>query len=119
MDSDYNNYNNNGAYHNVPQRSSHPGLATGALIAGILSVILGYCSGYGGIFAGITAVILAIFSKGKGEKMSGKAIAGIITGAVGIIMGLVIIITALQMLKSGGIDDIIQQYKDLLEFYSK
>ena len=108
--------NNN--YYNSRQ-NQRSGLSTGSMIAGILSIVLGYSTGFFGMFAGITAIVLGIFSRQKGQKMSGKAIAGIITGAVGLIMGTVIVTLSIMMIKANGISDILEQYQDLIDFYNR
>lgn len=121
MDNDnYNNQNGyndfNGGYGNR-RPAQRAGLATASLIVGILSVPLGYCTGYLGIIMGITAVVLGIFSKGNAHRMSGKSIGGIITGAIGTVLGFSMLAMALWMIKNN--PDIMKQYQDLIDFYNR
>ena len=112
----YNNQNRNTNFYNR-QPAGRPGLATASLIVGVLSLPLGYCTGYLGIIAGVVAVVLGIFSRGNAPKLSGKAIIGIITGAAGIILGTFMTAMALIMIKNN--PDFIKQYQDLIDFYNK
>ena len=94
MDNNYNNnYNNDYNYNNYNQGNGYPpqdrkGMAIASLILGIISIPLGCCA-YLGVIPGIIAVFLGIFSKGAAPRHSSKAIAGIITGAVGAVLGII------------------------------
>lgn len=58
-------------------------LAIASLVCGILSILLCCCIKIPSILLGGTAIGLAIASKKPNQNMSGLAIAGIITGAIG------------------------------------
>jgi len=74
------------------------GMAIGALVCGILSVLC-HCVPFAGMFIGfalsIAAIVLGVLEKKKiannesSEKGSGMALAGIILGAVGIVFGII------------------------------
>lgn len=59
-----------------------------SLVLGILSILTACCCGMG-ILLGIGAVVTGIISKSKNMGGAGLAIAGIVTGAVGIFCGIV------------------------------
>lgn len=65
-------------------------MATASLVMGILSIVLSCCCCMGGVFGGL-AVLFACLSKTDGP-FDGKAMAGLITGIIGILLGIVGII---------------------------
>lgn len=84
--------NNAGA--NAPQKSN--GMATAALVLGIVSIVFCWVVWLGAI-AGILAIVLAIVAKNKIKQdpnMGGKGAAngGLITGIIGLIITVIIII---------------------------
>lgn len=122
MDNNYNNNFNNdyNNYDNFNQNNGYPpqerrGMAIASLILGIIAIPAG-CCGYLGAIAGIVAVFLGIFSKGAAPRHSGKAVAGIITGAVGAVFAIVMTILSLRLMSD---PDFMAQYKELIEFYNK
>lgn len=121
MDNNYNNnYNNDYNYNNYNQGNGYPpqdrkGMAIASLILGIISIPLGCCA-YLGVIPGIIAVFLGIFSKGAASRHSSKAIAGIITGAVGAVFGIIMTILSLKLMAD---PNFMAQYKELVEFYNK
>ena len=121
MDNNYNNnYNNDYNYNNYNQGNGYPpqdrkGMAIASLILGIISIPLGCCA-YLGVIPVIIAVFLGIFSKGAAPRHSSKAIAGIITGAVGAVFGIIMTILSLKLMAD---PDFMAQYKELVEFYNK
>jgi hypothetical protein len=74
-----------------PQQSQ--GLAIGALVCGIIS-ILSVCVWFLSIPLGIVAVILGIIGKGKAQRGEaggqGLAKAGLILGAIGVVLSLIL-----------------------------
>ena len=78
------------------------GLAIGALVLGILSVVCCCCCIGINIILGIIAIILAVVSrKNSNGKMSGMAIAGLVLGILGVIGGIVSIIITVASGASG------------------
>lgn len=65
-------------------------MATTSLVMGIMSIVLSCCCCIGGVFGGL-AVLFACLSKTDGP-FDGKAMAGLITGIIGILLGIVGII---------------------------
>lgn len=63
------------------------GLGTASVVLGILSIIGAACC-CGGLPFGITGLILGCVSSGKGNR-SGSATAGIVTSAIGIVLGVI------------------------------
>jgi len=61
-------------------------MALASMIVGILSIVLSCCC-YLGMILGSVAVILAGLSRVE-EKMTGQALAGMITGIFGIVFGI-------------------------------
>jgi hypothetical protein len=76
------------------------GLAVASLVLGILSVLL-FCFWYFGIVCAILAIIFGVI--GKNSIQRGMAIAGIVLGAIGLAIDLLIPVLAVAMLSSGAI----------------
>lgn len=75
---------------NKPQN----GLGIASLVLGIVSIVL--CCAYAGIWAGIPAVVLGYLSMNKAKQglatNRGLALAGLITGAIGVALAVILII---------------------------
>ncbi len=94
------------------------GLATGALVLGILSVV-SVCCIYGSwIFGGI-GITLGLLSRGKEKKMSTNAMVGVITSIVGIVLSVVVlaysIVTVVKSFGDNGFMKYLEEYQKLLE----
>lgn len=84
------------------------GMGIGALVCGILAVVLGIVVGY--LFfpalLGVVAVILGVLGMGKAKRGEatnrGMALAGTITGAIGVVITVLWIVFAIAVLSSGG-----------------
>jgi hypothetical protein len=109
-------------YSTPPQRPSS-GLAVAAMIVGIVSIFPGCClARFGGMLVlGLVAVILGIMARnaaaaGRGGG-GGMALTGIITGAIGLALGLLLLL----LVQFGGpaiqnkINQILQQQKQQLQ----
>jgi Na+/melibiose symporter-like transporter len=77
--------------------SGSNGLAVAALVVGIISLIGIFCFGVGGILFGLVAVVLGVLGMKKanaqpGAPQKGLAIGGIVTGALGLLIGIVILV---------------------------
>lgn len=73
--------------------SGSNGLAVAALVVGIISLIGIFCFGIGGILFGLVAVVLGVLGMKKanaepGAPQKGLAIGGIVTGALGLLIGI-------------------------------
>jgi hypothetical protein len=73
----------------VPGTGSSNGLAVAALVVGIIAVVTSFC--VIGALAGIIAVVLGVLGlqrarREPGEPQKGLAIAGIVTGAVAVVV---------------------------------
>lgn len=80
-----NNMNNMGGYNQNPNMNQGgSGLAIASLICGIVSILGFCCCTPIGILCGIAGVVCGILSKKNGGNGAGMALAGIITGAVGV-----------------------------------
>lgn len=64
-----------------------------SLVTGILSILC-CCSRWMCIIFAVAAIVLGILSMNKEEEGRGMAIAGIICGAVGLVLGIIVIIIA-------------------------
>lgn len=69
--------------------SATNGLAVAGLVVGIVAFFSGWVPVFG-LAVGITAVILSILGIRKGGQQKGMAIAGLVTGGLGLLWGLVI-----------------------------
>lgn len=115
MDNNFFNNNDYNDINNTPHERK--GLATASVLVGITSIVTGYCTGIFGIIFGLVAILMGFFSKGALVQRSGKAIAGIITGAVGIVLGIIMLVLAVVLMTTN--PDFLQQYQELLEFYNR
>lgn len=117
----------------VPAGSSN-GLGTASLVLGILSLVTWFLL-IGGLF-GIVAVIVGFLGRGKAKRNEasngGMALAGIITGAVGILLTVLVIVGVAALFSTGefsnltdclqdadgdqeAIDDCRRQFEDSLQ----
>lgn len=80
------------------------GMATAALVLGILALILCWTI-VGGIVLGLLAVILGIIAVGRARRGEapgrGRAIAGIVTGALGLLISIALIAIGVSIFNSG------------------
>jgi hypothetical protein len=80
----------------VQQKSTTNGLAVAALVVGILSLPFGFACGSGVLF-GIAAIVLGFLGRKKandemGGQGAGMALAGIITGALGLLISVAFVL---------------------------
>lgn len=69
--------------------SGSDGWSIAAFVFGILAILTCCCYGISGIVFGIVAIVLACISKSQnGGRMPGLALAGLICGIVGAVLGL-------------------------------
>lgn len=85
------------------------GLGIASMVLGILSLITICCVPYGPIVLGIIAIVLGIVQIVKNEK-KGMAIAGIVCGAIGLIVYVVLLAWGSYAMSSGLYDEILRQY---------
>lgn len=85
------------------QAGNRNGLGTASLVLGILSLVTWFLV-IGGLF-GIVAVILGFLGRGKAKRREadngGMALAGIITGAVGILLTILVIVGVAALFSTG------------------
>lgn len=94
------------------------GMATAAMVLGIISIVLGLF-GWLGIITGLVAVILAVVAKNQikaDPSMSGSAGAakgGLIMGIIGIALGIIITILAIMAVNAmaNSFQDAADQYQ--------
>ena len=82
-------------YAQAPAPASN-GMAVAALVVGIISLAGFLCVGVGGVVLGPIAVLLGILGLRRanalpGTPQKGVAIAGIVTGAIGLLIGLAVV----------------------------
>ena len=88
------------------------GFAISSLVCGIVSLLCS-CCGWLGITVSVAAVVLGIVSINKKEEGKGMAIAGIICGGIGLLIGIVSTIMGIAL---NGMDpDAITNYVEQLE----
>ena len=71
-----------------------PGMAIASLVLGIVSIVTGCCIYYLSIPCAILAIVFGVIVLRKNEGGRGMCIAGIICGAVGILLSILLIIFA-------------------------
>ncbi len=79
-------------YAQAPGSTSN-GLAVAALVVGIISLLGLFCFGVPGLLLGTIAIVLGVLGIKKantlpGQPQKGLAIGGIVTGAIGMLVGL-------------------------------
>ena len=99
---------------NQPTKGTGKGAGIASLICGIIALV-GCCGAwYVGIPCGIAAVICGIIQCKK-KQSKGLAIAGIICGAIGIVLSIVILIAVVVLMNSGMYE---QMWEEIMyEFY--
>ncbi|WP_029233533.1 hypothetical protein [Butyrivibrio sp. VCB2006] len=90
----YNNYNYNKAHNELDK---HVSLATLSLVIGLISIPFCFFM-YTGIILGGIAVVLAILSKGTAGKLLPQAKKGIFYGAIGVVLGYVVLVSSIHTL---------------------
>ncbi len=94
-----------GPYSGYPVMTPTNGKATTALIVGITTLVLSWCCGFGVL--GLVAIVLGTKARSEIRRSEGRqsgegvALAGIITGAIALVIG-VLVIVALGALLSFG-----------------
>lgn len=87
------------------QAAKTNGKATGSLITGIASLVLSWCCGLG--LAGIVAIVLGVKARneirasGGTQNGDGMAVAGIITGAIAAVIGLLALVFLVLVIATG------------------
>ena len=83
------------------------GFAIASLVMGILSILGCCCYGLAGIIFGILGIIFGcIQQKAEYGKKPGMAIAGIITSAVGLILGIIVILCFVLFAGAGALESL-------------
>lgn len=81
------------------------GKATASLVVGISSLVLSWCCGLG--LAGIAAIVLGVKARTEirashgTQEGDGMALAGIVTGAIAVVLGLLVLILIVVALAAG------------------
>lgn len=94
---------------------SSGGMATASLVFGILAIITCCCI-YTAMIFGALAVIFALLSRGGERKLSSVAVAGLILGIIGMVLGILFISFFIisAILEYGGLEHYIDSYYDFL-----
>lgn len=103
----YNNMPNQ--LYNQPPQPPKMGMAIAALVIGLLSMTL-CCTG--GTFLGIVGIILGIIALTKNYDGKGMAIAGIITSALGVLIGLFMIVYMVVFVYA--FNEAMEEYEDMM-----
>ena len=103
-------YGNTGAtYGSTGETTESKGLATASLICGIASILLSCCCGCGciNLLLCIPGIICGILQKPMSDgSKPGTAKAGIITSAVGIVLGIIMSVVSCYLIQSGTLDSL-------------
>ncbi len=89
------------------------GWSVASMVLGILSVIC-CCTGYAGIVFGALAIIFAVISRKNLGYFDGMAVAGLVLGIIGFVLGAAILIASFTM-----DDAFFEEYNKYLEDYLK
>ena len=94
------------------QTQGGSGLAIGSMVCGILSIVF-CCGSWISWILSVVAIVLGAVSISKGRRGKGMAMAGIITGAVGIVLSILILIVAGIMGATGDL----AEYSHYFDYY--
>lgn len=79
------------------------GMAVAALVLGILAIVLSFTV-IGGIVLGLLAVVLGLIASGRAKRGQaagrGMAIAGYVTGAIGVLLAVGLVVLGVSLLNS-------------------
>jgi hypothetical protein len=91
------------------------GMAIAALVLGIAALVLCWTA-FGGLVLGLLAVVFGIVALGRARRGEaggqGRAIAGLITGAIGIVLGAVLLFVYINLFTSSGFTDLVSCVRD-------
>lgn len=100
----------------VPPQAPKNGLGVAALVIGIISILLS-CTIFGGFIGGIVAVVLGIVGLRRVKRAEadnrGVAIAGVVLGALAVLLSTLVIVFMLVFMKSAGLSDFITCMSDV------
>lgn len=119
---DNNQYNQYNQYQNqsvTPQGdipASGNGFATASLVLAIISVISSCCF-YLSIPLAALSILFALLSKRGEMHLRGRAMTGMITGIVGLVISALLVIMAVASLFVYGTDSVRDQMKGYMEYY--
>ncbi|WP_078326967.1 DUF4190 domain-containing protein [Mycobacteroides salmoniphilum] len=99
----------------VPPPAPKNGLGVGALVVGIIAILLS-CTVFGGFLGGLVAVVLGIVGLRRVKRAEannrGVAISGIALGSLAILLSTLILVFTLVFMKSAGFTDFITCISD-------
>ena len=114
---------NNGGYtettydstYSEPQQGDSKVFGIISLVCGILALLCS-CCGWFGIVLAVAAIVLGILSINKGENAKGMAIAGIVCGGIGLLIGIVVLImgAALSSVDPDSVEQFVEQLEESL-----
>jgi hypothetical protein len=106
-----NQVNNNNYGNNQPN-----GMATAALVLGILAIV-SICCVYGSYIFGGIAITLGLLSRGNNKKLSSNALIGTILSIVGMVIStIIIVITCITIFsRYSSVDDFLNDYESYYE----
>jgi hypothetical protein len=85
------------------------GLAVGALVVGIVSLVLFFIPGFGALL-GIVAIVLGALGIARANRIGGKqrgvAIAGLVCGAVGLVVNVLFVVLIVNVASDPTVQDI-------------
>lgn len=102
----------------MSEEKTSNGMATASLILGIVSIVTGFF-GWIGIICGLLAIIFAVVAKNKIKAnpsmahTSGSATGGLITGIIGMLIGIAITVIAIMFVSAvvGGMDEAVRNMR--------
>lgn len=108
----YQPYRPNQPYQTEPKNT----FAVVAMVLGLCS-LLSLCTFFLPLPLGALSIVFVILSTRQGRKMSGPAITGLVTSLVGIVVGLIFLVsimgTAFSLLKSENRDELNEQFESI------
>jgi hypothetical protein len=91
------------------------GMATAALVLGIAALVLCWTAA-GGLLLGLLAVVFGLVAGRRARRGEaggqGRAVAGLVTGAIGIVLGAVFLVFYVNLFSSTGFTDLVSCVRD-------
>jgi hypothetical protein len=103
-------YQQNYQQYQEPEVKKSSGMAIASMVLGIVSFIFS-CVFYISIPAGIVGLILGIISLKNRKGGKGMAIAGVILSGIGLLIAIIVVITAASLINNPYLSDLMQEFE--------
>lgn len=99
----------------APVAAGGSGMATAAMVLGVLAILTCWTV-WGGVLLGLLAIIFGVIAARRASRSvgtgRGRAVTGIVTGAIGLLLSIVLIAVGVSILNSSSVKDLRSCLKD-------